>query len=112
MKPAAKVTREDIASANLILFGTPASNVVLAKLAPSLPPELTRPGSIAIYPNPENPDRYIVVWGAKLLSAPEPELHAGWIMPLNLLPDYVRVENGKVVEGDHFDNEWKAPREP
>ncbi|MFC1596368.1 hypothetical protein ACFL5Q_00280 [Planctomycetota bacterium] len=34
MKPAAKVTRADIESANLILFGTPGSNVVLNRGAP------------------------------------------------------------------------------
>ena len=49
----------------------------------------------------------MVVWTAKLLSAPDPGLHAGWIMPLNLLPDYVEVKEGRVASGGHFDNEWK-----
>ncbi len=106
MKPAAKVTREDVASSNLILFGTPKSNAVLKRLAPSLPAGLLRDDAIFIYPNPENPSRYIVVWSGKLLSAPGPGLKAGWIMPLNLLPDYVEVKDGKVASGGHFDNEW------
>jgi hypothetical protein len=46
------------------------------------------------------------VWQAKLLSAPD-QLHYGWIMPLCLLPDYVRVKDGKVVAGGHFDSDWK-----
>jgi enterochelin esterase-like enzyme len=121
MKPAAKVTREDIASSNLILFGTPQSNPVLRRIAQSLPSGLMRPGAIFIYPNPENPARYVLVWSTKLLSIPEPGvrpaswargglgLSAGWIMPLNLLPDYVQVESGKIISGGHFDNEWKTP---
>jgi endo-1,4-beta-xylanase len=107
MKAAAKVTRDDVESASLILFGTPKSNPVLKRIAAKLPASLLDGDSIFIYPNPENPKRYVVVWSAKLLSAPDPGLHAGWIMPLNLLPDYVRVKDGKVAAGGHFDNEWK-----
>jgi endo-1,4-beta-xylanase len=106
MKPASRVTREDIASANLILFGTPQTNAVLKRLVSSLPASLLRGNAIFIYPNPENPSRYIVVWSAKLLSAPDPGLNAGWTMPLNLLPDYVEVRDGKVASGGHFDDEW------
>jgi pimeloyl-ACP methyl ester carboxylesterase len=111
MKAASKVTSADVASSNLILFGTPETNAVLKRLAPSLPSGLMRPGAIFIYPNPENPAHYVVVWSAKLLSAPGPGLFGGWIMPLNLLPDYVQVQDGKVASGGHFDNEWKMGRE-
>src|SRR5262249_5642157 len=76
MKPAARVTREDIDSANLILFGTTESNPVLKRIAQSLPPELLQKDAIFIYPNPENPARSVVVWGAKLLSAPDHGLKA------------------------------------
>jgi enterochelin esterase-like enzyme len=107
MKPASKVTRQDIESSNLILFGTAKSNAVLKRLAGSLPASLLKGDAIFIQPNPENPSRYVVVWSAKLLSAPDPGLHAGWIMPLNLLPDYVQVKDGRVAVGGHFDNEWK-----
>jgi hypothetical protein len=111
MKPASKVTRQDIESSNLILVGTPKSNAVLKRIAVSLPAALMDGGSIFIYPNPENPSRYVVVWSAKLLSAPDPGLHSGWIMPLNLLPDYVQVKDGKVASGGHFDNEWNLRKE-
>ena len=110
MKAAAKVTQSDIASANLILFGTPQSNAVLGRIAPNLPGELMRSDNggrtIFVYPNPENPEHYVVVWQTKLLSGPE-KLHYGWIMPLTLLPDYVRVQDGKVVSGGRFDSDWK-----
>jgi pimeloyl-ACP methyl ester carboxylesterase len=110
MKAAAKVTREDIASSNLILFGTPESNAVVKRIAASLPSGMAQPGTIFIYPNPESPAHYVVVWNAKLLSAPGKGLFGGWIMPLNLLPDYVQVKDGQVLSGGFFDNEWKTGR--
>jgi endo-1,4-beta-xylanase len=109
MKPAAAVTRQDVESANLILFGSPESNAVLGRIAPALPSELLRGDAIFIAPNPENPSRYVVVWGARLLSAPDHGVQSGWIMPLNLLPDYVVVKEGRVASGGHFDNQWKMP---
>jgi Spy/CpxP family protein refolding chaperone len=107
MKTAGKVTDEDVKSASLILFGTPESNVVLKRLAPSLPADLLKKGTVFIHPNPENPERYVVVWNAKLLSTPDLFPRAGWIMPLSLLPDYIQMEDGKIVAGGHFNNEWK-----
>jgi hypothetical protein len=43
---------------------------------------------------------------------PQPELHAGWIMPLNQLPDYAWVKDGQVVAGGYFDNHGQMPRVP
>ena len=111
MKAAGKVTREDVESSNLILFGAPESNSVLKRLASKLPPELLQRDAhgaraIFIYPNPESPSHYIVVWPEKLLSIPGEALHYQWIMPLLLLPDYVRVKDGNVVAGGHFDGNW------
>jgi hypothetical protein len=106
MKPAAKVTAKDVASSNLILFGTPKSNSVLKRIAPGLPAGVLRDGAVFIYPNPENPSRYIVMWSAKVLSAPDSGLIAHSTMPLLMLPDYVSVKEGKIVSGGHFDNHW------
>jgi pimeloyl-ACP methyl ester carboxylesterase len=111
MKPAARVTPQDVASANLILFGTPETNAVLRRIAPSLPPQLMKSDddarSVFIYPNPENASRYVVVWQAKLLSVAEEALRQAWIMPLCLLPDHLWVKDGKIVSGGHFDSDWK-----
>ena len=112
MKPAAKVTREDVESCNLLLFGSPQSNAVLKRIAPSLPAALLKAGSIFIYPNPENPSRYVVVWSTALLSAADPDLRAGWTPPLNLLPDYVEVKDTKIVAGGHFDSDWQITSPP
>jgi hypothetical protein len=69
------ITDADITSANLVLWGDPSSNAVMAKVAPKLP--ITWSGSeikagtktfpaadhslICIYPNPLNPERYVVL---------------------------------------------------
>ncbi len=69
------VTEDDIAHHNLILFGDPSSNRILARLAGRLPIHWTKQGIVAggakfpaaehalvmIYPNPLNPSRYIVL---------------------------------------------------
>jgi hypothetical protein len=112
MKPAARVTAQDVASANLILFGTPESNAVLQRIAASLPSTLMQPGddgarSVFIYPNPENPSRYVVVWPSKLLSTAGDTLRNVWIMPVCLLPDFLWVKDGRIISGGHFDSDWK-----
>ena len=68
---------------------------------------MLKDGAIFIYPNPESPSHYVVVWSGRLLGAPDPGLNSGWVMPLNLLPDYVEVKDGRVARGGHFDNDWK-----
>ncbi|HYE19280.1 MAG TPA: hypothetical protein VEA69_12595 [Tepidisphaeraceae bacterium] len=69
------LTADDIANHNLILFGDPASNAALAKVAEKLPikwtadaitvRDQTYPAAshapILIYPNPLNPQKYVVL---------------------------------------------------
>ncbi len=69
------VTAEDIRNSNLILWGDPSSNAVLAKILPELPIQWTKDALIVgkdrydashiapvlIFPNPLNPERYIVL---------------------------------------------------
>lgn len=113
LKAATKLSATDAADYNLILFGTPKSNPVLARLAGKLPTALMRAvddgaAVVFIYPNPENPARYVVVWSGPILSAKlDVKFDAGWMMPLNLLPDYLVAEEGKVVDAGHFDRDWK-----
>ena len=52
----------------------------------------------------------MVVWQGKLLSGPAPQ-RWGWIMPLTLLPDFVRVRDGRILSGGHFDSDWNLPGE-
>ena len=112
LKAADKVTRRDVESYNLVLFGTPESNVVLKRMAGALPPSLMNPGadhsrSVFICPNPENPNRYVLVWQEKFLSTAGDALHNQWILPVCLLPDYLWVKDGRILSGGHFDSDWR-----
>lgn len=113
LKAAAKVMVEDIAGANLILFGTAKTNPFIARLTPKLPALLmTAAGEgdavVFVYPNPENPARYVVVWTGPVLSAKlDVPLKAGWMMPLHLLPDYLVAKDGKITSAGHFDRDWR-----
>ena len=79
------VTDEDIREANLILIGSPWTNRLTARVAPALPIAIEKDAYVLgarrvpregvsllmIYPNPLNPDRYVVVsdgprWGRGL----------------------------------------------
>jgi len=113
LKAAAKVTAEDIAGANLILFGTAKTNPLIARLGPKLPAALmTAAGEgdavVFVYPNPENPARYVVIWTGPVLSAKlDVPFKAGWMMPLHLLPDYLVAKDGKITQAGHFDRDWR-----
>ncbi|MBI2496972.1 MAG: hypothetical protein HYV75_03270, partial [Opitutae bacterium] len=113
LKAAAKITAEDIAGANLILFGTVKSNPLIARLAPKLPASLMTAADegnavVFIYPNPENPARYVVIWTGPVLSAKlDVPLKAGWMMPISLLPDYLVAKDGKITRVGHFDRDWQ-----
>src|SRR6185436_14693788 len=75
VKDDSAVTDADIAAHNLILWGDPSSNQLLAKMADKLPihwsaQQVTLGGKsfpaanhvpLMIYPNPLNPDRYVVL---------------------------------------------------
>ena len=68
MKAASKLTGDDIATYNLIYFGAPGANSIAGRLAGKLPAQVVRgahtgdEGVICIHPNPENPERYFVLW--------------------------------------------------
>jgi hypothetical protein len=69
------VTEEDIRSSNLILWGDPRSNSLIRQIMPQLPmrwdhrqvhtPDTQYPSShhvpVLIYPNPLNPEKYVVI---------------------------------------------------
>ncbi|MFO7945387.1 MAG: prolyl oligopeptidase family serine peptidase [Armatimonadota bacterium] len=80
-----QVTGEDIAQSNLVLFGRPQTNLLLARIYFRLPVRIGDHryqvgereyagddlGLVMCYPNPLNPDRYVLIfsgefWGEKL----------------------------------------------
>jgi hypothetical protein len=74
VKPDSEVTDADIASSNLILWGDPGSNKILARIVDKLPISWNEAGlkvgtqsfsrthaPILIFPNPLNPSKYVVL---------------------------------------------------
>ena len=124
----AEVSEEDIRQYNLVLFGTPASNSVLARMADRLPVTIgegsytlagktytgTDIGLVFCYPNPLAPDRYVAVYSGELYGA-----KCGINHKHDLIPDFI-VFDGKEFNYDdtnrhlvagYFDMNWQLSPE-
>jgi len=122
-----EITDDDVAGSNLILWGEPSSNKVLARILPKLPitwtqDELKAGGKsypslthlpILIYPNPLNPARYVVV-NSGFTDREYDYLNNARQVPR--LPDWAVVDvttppgtqwPGKVVAADFFNERWE-----
>ena len=114
------LTGEDLARANLILFGTPRTNAVLARLATALRVEfgdqqLVLAGEtfaaedlllLMIHPNPLQPDRYV-----GLVAPLGPRAYEGLSGDFGGMPDYVLLRpDGSAVREGRFDRNW-LPRQ-
>lgn len=121
------ITEEDIASSNLILWGDPGSNRLIGRVAKDLPVRWTpdsvevnsekydagHHGLIAIYPNPLNPARYVVLNSsftyrefAYLNNARQvPKLPDWAVIDVQTPPD--SLWPGKVVDANFFDESWQ-----
>jgi poly(3-hydroxybutyrate) depolymerase len=120
------VTAADIAKYQLVLFGDPGSNSVMAKVAGKLPLSWTRQTvtlggksydaaahfPALAYPNPLNPKKYVVLNTG--LTIAEREYNGDYGMPL--WGDYAVVKVNHTAEvGDMqaaglFDNNWKIAK--
>ena len=122
------VTQADMESANIVLWGDPGSNGVLAKIAEKLPIQWTtesisagkerkfpadKHALIAIYPNPLHPYRYVVLNSsftyrdfAYLNNARQVPMLPDWaIVDLTTPPN--SVWPGKIADADFFDERWQ-----
>ena len=121
------ITDAEIASSNLVLWGDPGSNRVLARIADRLPvkwtahralwPGTNRYGSdthapILIYPNPLNPNKYVVL-NSGFTFREFDYLNNARQTPK--LPDYAVVDTtmppdgrypGKIVLAGFFNEDW------
>jgi hypothetical protein len=121
------ITDDDIASNNLVLWGDPKSNRLLAKIAGKLPihwgaNELafaTKPYPagqfvpVMIYPNPLNPKRYVVLNSGFTFGE---AAHTSNALQTPKLPDYAILDisvptsarpNEGVVDAGFFDEHWQ-----
>lgn len=122
-----EMTDEDIANHNLILWGDAQANSVLAKIADKLPirwtaKEITagdrkwdaaQHAAIAVYPNPLNPKKYVVL-NSSFTYREYDYLNNARQVPK--LPDWAIVDirtkpnsrfPGKIVDADFFDEQWQ-----
>lgn len=121
-----EVTEAEIASSNLVLWGDPGSNKLLARIADQLPVRWNAEGvfignnrysadrhaPILIYPNPLNPRRYVVL-NSGVTFREFDYLNNARQTPK--LPDYAVVDTttppnqrypGKIVLAGFFNEEW------
>jgi hypothetical protein len=121
------VSEEDIAGRNLILWGDPASNRLLARILSGLPlrwdaralefrgrsHDAAHHAPVLIFPNPLNPARYVV-----LNSGIDLREHAYGTNALQIpkLPDHAVIDlreapgarwPGRIVEAGFFDEAWR-----
>ncbi len=125
-----EITDADIAASNLILWGDPSSNRILARIADKLPVRWTAGGvlvgtqrytnethvPIMIYPNPLNPKKYVVLNSGFTFREFDYLNNARQIPKL---PDYAVVDittppndryPGKIVLAGFFDEDWKLSK--
>jgi hypothetical protein len=120
------VTDADIANSNLVLWGDPGSNRILARIADRLPLKWTIDGiqlgstkyaaathaPILIFPNPLNPKKYVVLNSSFTFREADYLSNA---RQTPKLPDYAIVDitvppdarfPGKIVQAGFFNEDW------
>ena len=121
------VTDADIASSNLILWGDPHSNKVLARIIDKLPVQWSADGValgarkfaaatnalIMIYPNPLNPNKYVVINSGNTFREYAQSTNS---FQVAYLPDYAVVDlttppdarwPGKIAAAGFFGETWQ-----
>jgi pimeloyl-ACP methyl ester carboxylesterase len=127
VKDDTQITDADIAANNLILWGDPQSNKVLARLADKLPirwtPDSVTLGNrrfpaashalVMIYPNPLNPAKYVVLNSGFTFRE---SAYSNNSLQIAMLPDYAVVDvsappdpqwPGKIAAAGFFGEKWE-----
>ncbi len=118
------LTAADIANYNLVLFGDPGSNSVIAKIIDKLPIQWTKSditaGSqkfptadhalVLIYPNPLNPQKYVVLNTGQTFSANRITSGTEAVFFPRLGDWAVLTTGGQVKTAGFFDEEWKLKK--
>lgn len=127
-----EVSDADIASSNLVLWGDPTSNKVLARIADKLPVKWTATEIIAgaekyaagthvpvmIYPNPLNPEKYVVLNSGFTFREYD---YLNNARQISKLPDWAIVDvtvapnerwPGKITSAGFFGEKWELKAAP
>lgn len=131
VKADTEITEEDMRKHNLILWGDPGSNAVLAKIADKLPIGWTAEGvklggktypgtdhaPALIYPNPQAPTRYVVLNSGFTFREYD---YLNNARQISRLPDWTVFDlksrpntryAGKIAAAGFFDEAWKLANE-
>ncbi len=131
VKDDSAITDADIANHNLVLWGDPSSNQLLARIADKLPIQwngkeikvggksfdATKHAPAFIFPNPLNPSRYVVInsgftfpqYAGASNSQQTPKLPDWAILDLSV-PLAERILGKGVVAADFFDERWQLKK--
>jgi len=118
----------EIDRSNLVLFGTPETNSVIARLADRLPIEIGDHryailgrtfegddlGLVLCYPNPLNPDRYVLIYAGELYGRKLSINHKHDLLPDFLVFDSSRFATADAewnVFGGWFDVDWQPSQD-
>jgi len=122
-KADAAISDSDIADNNLILFGDPSSNSLIARIADKLPIKWSKDSIVVgvktysaadhvpvlIYPNPLNPSRYVVINSGLVAGGGGPNAAAGYgdytVLKLSKLDS--GAVSTSIEDGGVFDEGWK-----
>jgi len=111
-----ELSDDEVRDSNLVLYGSPESNAVFRRFRDRIPVEVRgtglevagrsfageHVGCMAVFPHPENPDRYLAV-----VTGNSPEALAGAShLNLQLLPDYLVWQGARTWWG-FFGNDWR-----
>jgi hypothetical protein len=114
----ADLSAEEARDNNLILYGTYRTNSALAryegKLLLTFEKDAIRvcgrtfegkqAAVFAVFPHPENPERYVAVHGGVTPDA----ICWGSHLDMNLLPDYIAYSGGQLLGWGFWGNDWKT----
>ena len=124
------LSEDDIKNSNVVLWGDPSSNAVLAKIIDKLPLKWTKDtlefngakydaahhAPVLIFPNPLNPQKYIVLNSGPTFreeallnnSDQTPKLPDWAIVKLDTPPD--GKWPGQIIDAGFFDEQWALPK--
>ena len=124
-----ELTDEMIENNNIVLFGDPGSNAVLAKILPDLPVRWTEDkiqignnsydahshGLCMIFPNPLNPRRYVVINSGHTFHDKDFKASNSWLFPRLgdvAVVKFEKTDNGfreEIAWAEIFNSGWRLP---
>ena len=113
-----RLSDDDRKQNNLLLYGTYSTNSILKRYEGRLPLafheksidlfDKTFTGEkvavFAVFPHPENPDRYVAVHGGVTPDA----VTWGSHLDMQLLPDFIAYSGGDLLAWGFWNNNWKS----